>query len=638
MPRVGTPARRVPVVFRYRGAPGRRVELFGDFPTWDRSRLMEEEGPGLYELTLELAPGRYRYKFLVDWRRWERDPDAQVDWTEGVDNSIVVVDGTHPPLHFACDRRHLQRTSDGVLRLHLESEAKARAPARVWAKVSGVLHWAPVVTRGHWRGRELLSCELALPRGATGEFGFEGWPEHVFHLPASAPATAEPPRWARSTVWYGIFLDRWHRRGEAADARVSDRATPTSATTFYGGDLDGVRHALPYLKALGVDGLVLTPVQPSETPHRYDTTDHHAIDGRLGGDAAFTKLVKAARRARLEVAADVSFTHVHEDHPRWRDVLKRQRRSASAKWFQVKRFPVRQGDLSTYAAYVDRPELPLLDLTHAPARAHVIEAAVRLVKLGADALRLDAMTDAPPVLWQELRLAVRKVRRDVLLLGEVVMDAQPLCARDLGADVLTDFQFREALVQLLRGRLTPAHFVGLTRFREFRQGPLPRSSRLRFIDNHDVSRLGSLVSVERVRLALTLLLLSPEPVWLTAGTEFDLAAGVPLFRLDDAWPERLPMPALDGPKPETHGLLTALLALRRRLVDDEVTLEAHEGLLSFERRTPDGHTIVVVLNLSDEPVTLERDGEVLLSVNEAAPRAAVLGPWAARVLEVAEGG
>lgn len=628
--------RRVPVPFRHRAEPGRRVELFGDFPTWDKPRLVPETGPGLYEATLELAPGRYRYKFLVDWKRWERDPDAQVDWTEGIDNSIVVVDGTHPPLHFACDRRHLQRSSDGVLRLHLECDAKARAPARVWARVSGRLHWAPLVTCGHWRGRDLLYCELSLPRAAVGEFGFEGWPEHVFQVPASSPATADPPRWARGTVWYGIFLDRWHRGGPAEDPRVARRTTPTSATTFYGGDLDGVRQALPFLRALGVDGLVLTPVQPSETPHRYDTTDHHAIDARLGGEAAFTKLLKAAHKAGLKVAADVSFTHVHEDHARWRDVLKRQRRSPSAKWFQVKRFPVRRGDLSTYAGYVDRPELPLLDLTHAPARAHVIEAAVRLVKLGADALRLDAMTDAPPVLWQELRLAVRKARRDVLLLGEVVMDAQPLFARDLGADALTDFQYREALVQLLQGALTPKHFVELTRFRAFRQGPLPRSSRLRFFDNHDVSRLGSLVSVERVRLALTLLLLAPEPVWLTAGTEFDLAAGVPLFRLDDAWPERLPMPPLDGPKPPTYGLVTRLLALRRQLVDDEATLEAHEGLLSFERRLRDGGRVVVLLNLSDEAAALEREGEVLLAVNEAAPRAAVLGPWAGRVLAVAE--
>lgn len=626
--------RRVPVVFRHRAEPGQRVELVGDFPTWDRPHLLTEEGPGLFELTLELAPGRYRYKFLVDWKRWERDPDAQVDWTEGVDNSIVVVDGTRPPLHFACDRRHLQRTSDGVLRLHLECDAKARAPARVWAKVGGTLHQAPVVTRGHWRGRDLLSCSLPLPRGAVGEFGFEGVPEHVFQVPPSAPATAEPPRWARSTVWYGIFLDRWQRGSATVDERVAPRSTPTSATTFYGGDLEGVRQALPYLKSLGVEGLVLTPVQPSGTPHRYDTTDHHAIDERLGGTAAFTKLVKEAHRAGLKVAADVSFTHVHEAHARWRDVLKRQRRSPWAKWFQVKRFPVKRGDLSTYAGYADREELPLLDLTSRPARAHVIEAAVRLVRLGVDALRLDAMTDAPPVLWQELRLAVRKVRRDVALLGEVVMDAQPNTARDLGADALTDFQYREALVQLLEGRLSPAHFVGLTRFREFRQGPLPRSSRLRFFDNHDVSRLGSLVSVERVRLALTLLLLSPEPVWLTAGTEFDLAAGVPLFRLDDAWPERLPMPPLDGPKPETHALITRLLSLRRELVDDEVVLEAHDGLLSFERRRRDGRVVVVALNVSDEPVTLERQGEVLLGVNESPGEP--LGPWCARVLAVDE--
>jgi hypothetical protein len=69
-------------------------------------------------------------------------------------------------------------------------------------------------------------------------------------------------------------------------------------------------------------------------------------------------------------------------------------------------------------------------------------------------------------------------------------------------------------------------------------------------------------------------------------------------------------------------------------VDDEVELEAHEGLLSFERRRRDGRVLVVTLNVSDEPAVLERQGEVVLSVNE--PAGERLGPWCARVLAVDE--
>jgi glycosidase len=619
----------VPVTFRFRGAPGQRVELFGDLPTWDRPHLMPEVAPGEFSLTLDLPPGIHRWKFLVDWRRWTRDVEAPVDWTEGVDNSIVIVDGTRPPLFFATDRRHLQRFSDGRLVLHFECDERAVPPERVWLRVEEIVSWAKVATHGVWRGRVLCSAELPLSTQAQGTFGFEGWPEFVFATP-QVNATSEPPKWLSGTVWYGIFLDRWFRGGATADPRVVSRDEPTSATTFYGGDLEGARQSLPALKALGVDGVVLTPLQPSETPHRYDTVDHHAIDERLGGEPALRRLIRDAHRKGLKVCLDVSFTHVHEDHPFWKDVLQKQKRSRTAKWFQVKRFPVKRGDVSRYAAYANRPELPLLDLTFAPARKHVIDAAVKWVKLGVDALRLDAMTDAPPVLWQELRAAVRKVRRDVALLGEVVMDVQPFFSRDLGADAVTDFQHREALLQLLEGTMRPETFAGWTNFLEHRQGPLPHGARLRFLDNHDTSRLGSLVDVTRVRFALAWLLLRPEPAWLTAGTEFDLAAGVPLFRLDDAWPERIAMPALDGPKPETAGLISDLLRLRRELLDDDVQVVANGSLLSFQRTRRDGRAVTVVFNCSDGPVPLDLDGEVLLSVNE--PAAAEVGPWCARVI------
>ncbi len=623
-------ASRVPVTFVFRGAPGQRVELFGDLPSWDRPHLMPEVEPGVFTLTLELSSALYRYKFLVDWKRWVRDEHAPVDWAEGVDNSIVVVDGTRSPLFFACDRRHLIRAVDGVLRVHFEVEAGARVPTSVWVRTSE-LHSAEVTQHGSWRGRHFLSAVVRLPPKATGTWGFEGWPEHVFPLPSPQPTSAHRPTWAKNAVWYGIFLDRWHRGGAQPDARVSPRDTPTSATTFYGGDLDGVRASLPSLASLGVDGVVLTPVQPSETPHRYDTTDHLGIDERLGGAKAMKALIKEAHRLGLKLAADVSFTHVHEDHPFWRDVLRRQRRSAKAAWFQVKRFPVRRSDPTTYAAYANRPELPLLDLKSPAVRAHVISAAVAMVKLGVDALRLDAMTDAPPELWSELRVAVKRVRKDVALLGEVVMDAQPNLAEDLGADALTDFQHREALLELLQQRMSPTHFAGWTRFLEHRQGPLPRAARLRFLDNHDTSRIGSLVSLDQARLALTYLLLRPEPAWLTFGTEFELAAHVPLSRLDDAWPERLPMPPLETTPPATHGLITSLLRLRRQLRDEDVRLDAKGPVLSFQRTRVDGAVLTVALNCSDtwQPCA---SGEVLLAVNETPTPEAALGPWGARVV------
>jgi Glycogen recognition site of AMP-activated protein kinase len=58
------------VTFVFRGLPGRRVTIQGDFNNWDpfMNQLVETE-PGLYRITLRLLPGAHWYRFFTDGRR-----------------------------------------------------------------------------------------------------------------------------------------------------------------------------------------------------------------------------------------------------------------------------------------------------------------------------------------------------------------------------------------------------------------------------------------------------------------------------------------------------------------------------------------------------------------------------------------
>jgi hypothetical protein len=74
----------------------RSVALAGDFDGWDRSRLMMRRGAsGLWTLNVPLAPGRYRYAFVVDGRQFVADPAAPpaVDDDFGQPTSVVTVSG-----------------------------------------------------------------------------------------------------------------------------------------------------------------------------------------------------------------------------------------------------------------------------------------------------------------------------------------------------------------------------------------------------------------------------------------------------------------------------------------------------------------------------------------------------------------
>lgn len=53
-----------------------RVSVVGDFNDWDPSAtpLRPTGRKGVWSVELRLKPGRYHYTFLIDGRRWERDP------------------------------------------------------------------------------------------------------------------------------------------------------------------------------------------------------------------------------------------------------------------------------------------------------------------------------------------------------------------------------------------------------------------------------------------------------------------------------------------------------------------------------------------------------------------------------------
>jgi hypothetical protein len=78
-------------------APGAdAVSLVGDFNDWDATLtpMHSARDGGLWSVTIPLSPGRHRYAFLVNGKRWLADPSApraQDDF--GAPSSVVTVGG-----------------------------------------------------------------------------------------------------------------------------------------------------------------------------------------------------------------------------------------------------------------------------------------------------------------------------------------------------------------------------------------------------------------------------------------------------------------------------------------------------------------------------------------------------------------
>ena len=117
------------------------------------------------------------------------------------------------------------------------------------------------------------------------------------------------PEWMREGVMYQIMVDRfyngapdgsllrarsdvhahrdWYERPECEIADNGDNV----ARDFFGGNLEGIRQKLPYLRDLGVTVLYLNPIFKARSNHKYDTGDYRQIDPMFGTEEDFSRPV-----------------------------------------------------------------------------------------------------------------------------------------------------------------------------------------------------------------------------------------------------------------------------------------------------------------------------------------------------------
>jgi 1,4-alpha-glucan branching enzyme len=81
-----------PVRFRYTGAGATRVFVAGTFNQWHPTSAPLQPTASGWVLVLELPPGRYEYRFIVDGA-WVSDPAAAASAPNpfGDTNSVVQV-------------------------------------------------------------------------------------------------------------------------------------------------------------------------------------------------------------------------------------------------------------------------------------------------------------------------------------------------------------------------------------------------------------------------------------------------------------------------------------------------------------------------------------------------------------------
>jgi hypothetical protein len=74
------------VVFNYKPERKGKIFLAGNFNDWNPANekyvLTDEDGDGMWSITVKLMPGTYQYKFVIDGQ-WYKDPHSPSDAPDG---------------------------------------------------------------------------------------------------------------------------------------------------------------------------------------------------------------------------------------------------------------------------------------------------------------------------------------------------------------------------------------------------------------------------------------------------------------------------------------------------------------------------------------------------------------------------
>jgi glycosidase len=340
------------------------------------------------------------------------------------------------------------------------------------------------------------------------------------------------PSWVQDAVFYQIFPDRFANGDPANDPPgVQPWGSPPTVTGFQGGDLRGIAERLDYLTDLGVTALYLNPIFAAASNHRYNTSDYHAVDDRLGSLADFTRLIDQAHDRGLRVVLDGVFNHTGRGFFAFRDLLDRGPDSAYRAWYHVRQFPMDafgDGPAERYLAWWNFRSLPKLNTAHPPVRKFLLDTARRWIERGADGWRLDVPNEIDDdEFWASFRHTVKQANPEAYLLGEI-WTVDPRWVGPGTFDGLMNYPLRKSLLDLVvDGTLSAAGFREEWERQSGVYPPANVHAQYNLLGSHDTERVATLANGDgsRLQLLFALQFFLPGVPGIYYGDEIGLTGG-----------------------------------------------------------------------------------------------------------------
>ncbi len=335
------------------------------------------------------------------------------------------------------------------------------------------------------------------------------------------------PEWAEKAVIYQIFPDSFAtgKHQLIADQTVYRNHLEGESHGRCGGNLQGIIDNLPYLSELGINCLYLTPIFTANSYHKYDTGDYFTIDPCFGDTETLKELVNKAHERGIKVILDGVFNHCGPDFFAFRDVLAKGEKSQYKDWFYHLEFPVCFEDPPNYECFAYVKEMPKLNTGNPEVRDYFLKVGTYWIKeTNIDGWRLDVANEVDHYFWKCFRQAVKAVKPEVILIGEIWGDAQTWLMGD-EFDSTMNYRFTNLCCEFFAERKIGVYEFDAKFNHLLMRYPRPITNlQMNLLDSHDVPRFLSKChgDIRRFKLAILFQMMVPGIPSIFYGDEIGL--------------------------------------------------------------------------------------------------------------------
>ena len=359
-----------------------------------------------------------------------------------------------------------------------------------------------------------------------------------------------------------------------------------------------------YLQTLGVDSILLNPIFESDN-HGYDTRDFKTIDCRLGTNEDFKEVCEDLHNHNVKILLDGVFNHVGRGFWAFKDVQEKKWDSPYKDWFHIS-FDGNScyNDGFWYEGWEGHFELVKLNLQNPAVVDYLMECVKYWIdEFDIDGLRLDVAYSLDHNFMRRLRSYTQELKPDFALIGEVLFGDYNIIVNDEMLHSCTNYECYKGLYSSFNSMNMFEIAHSLHRQFGSDQWCIYRGKHLMtFVDNHDVTRLASILTNKKhIPLAYGLLMGMPGIPCLYYGSEWaEQGEKAP----DNDYALR---PCFEEPKPnELTEFIKKLIRVRQESdalcngAYKNVVIQNHQ--LVFERCS-EKERVIVAINAADYPYT-----------------------------------